>query len=244
MLRLIAVVVFALSFAGVCRGQDASPHQEASTAGEVLERFNGLIGANTGAPVTSVKIEGLVRLPKQGLRGTFVWDVQAAGPFEIRLEIEGIGETVQTWDGASGTVRTPDGKSQAMTPSDAESARQTVVTFFLGYDPESFTSIEKLEPERVGGKDCAVLALTRPSGSGETAYFELGSGYLVRSVLEVTLDSGEREHVTIDYSDYRQVDGFRYAKLMRVTFAGTPSLYTVREAEIRRDPAGTDDGSP
>jgi hypothetical protein len=66
-----------------------------------------------------------------------------------------------------------------------------------GYKTE-LTSITNLD-----GKDAYEMKVTYPSGNVSTNYYEVSTGYKLRTV-RVTRQGAT---LTVDYSDYRQVDG-------------------------------------
>ena len=101
------------------------------------------------------------------------------------------------------------GKTQELT-GDALEALKLQATMHAYLDYAKYNVKPELSGmEKVDGKDTYRVKVNLPDGKVWTQYYDVDSGYLVKQITEVSTQQGSFNQ-TIDFSDYKEVDGVKY----------------------------------
>lgn len=136
-------------------------------------------------------------------------------PNKTRVEV-GMGGTIfstQIFDGERGMASSPMGSEEFTGEMLEEVKMQSIMHAELFYDQYGIKQ-KLIGIETVGNKDTYKVELAYPSGNTSTVYYDVETGYKVRSASLMG---------TTDYSDYRDVEGMKYPFAIRQS-AGPQSL--------------------
>ncbi|MEM9824082.1 MAG: hypothetical protein AAF985_23555, partial [Bacteroidota bacterium] len=182
------------------------------TAQTVIDDYINAIG-------TSTKLMGVKKLHQrmevsaQGM--SLVTDVYRQSPDKFAAVIK-MGPTViqkETYDGTVGKVSGMQ-ENKTLEGEELESFKERATIFpELTYDQKGF-KMELKGIEEINGQNAYKMLIESPSGEKVTEYFAVESSLKIRSV------SGEGE--TVDFSEYKAVDGIMFPYSMSTTMPGAP----------------------
>ncbi len=182
------------------------------TAKEIVDKYVAAIGgraANEKFKTRSLK--STVELSPMGIKGTGETYVAAPDKSYSKVNLGGIGEIIEAYDGTTAWSVNP---IQGNRDKAGIELAQTKLASNFYRD----INLDKLYPkmevkgiEKVGGSDAYVVTATPDGGlEPETFYFDTKTGLLVRS--DSTLVSPEGKMATkVFYEDYRDIDGIKMA---------------------------------
>ncbi len=199
----------------------------AQTPDEAVEKLlNALGGREALGKLTSRKLTGTVTIatPSGDISGPFEADAKPPNKSRtyMKLDLSSFGQSDvvvdQRFDGTSGyAINSVQGNGE-ITGNQLENLRNGVFPTPLLKYKEAGTKIEVLPKEKVADKDAIVLLITPKAGSAAREFLD-GETYLPIKVV-VKLQSpqmgGEFEQ-TIEFSDYRAVDGVKIPFQMKIT---------------------------
>ncbi len=133
---------------------------------------------------------------------TLSYDTYRKAPNKIKVEIGSGGMTFskQIFDGLKGVVHSPMGKQELNGDILEEMKTQAIMNPELDYAKHGFKP-ELLGIQSVNEKDAFKVSLVGPNAKTTTNFYDVASGLLVRT---------EGPNGTVEYSDYRDVNGIKY----------------------------------
>lgn len=205
---LVALLVFAVA-----------PIAAAQTADEVIEKSIAALGGRPAhAKLKTRRLTGTIVLgtPAGDINGTI--EVTAAPPNKTRSVIKadlsalGAGNLTvdQRFDGSSGYVLDSMQGDREMTGSQLDAARNTSFPHpFLKYKDMGIAA-ELTGKEKVGDRD-AFLVVFKPTSGAEIRHYIDAETYMpIKSVTNVDIPQlGQQVEQTIEFLDYREVDGVK-----------------------------------
>lgn len=222
--KLAAFFAILLAMSAVSLAQRAKPAPVSKSlppVSQILDAYVRAIGGREArGKIRSLSMKGTVEMAPMGIRGTF--ESIAAEPYLTftRMNMAGLGEFVDGFDGTTAWTINP--LQGGRTKSAAEVAQQKVLGDFhrdteLGklYKSLAVTGIEK-----IGDSDAYVV---KGEAEGLTApvlmYFDTKTGLLLRT--DSTFVSPEGKQPTkVFYEDYRKVDGVMFPFKARTQLSG------------------------
>ena len=213
---LIASLVFALTaVAGAASAQDAAlskpPAAQAAlpTVDEIIAKnLQAKGGAEKWQAVKSVKMTG--RMTAQGTEMPLT--VYAMRPNFNRQEITlPAGKAIQAFDGTIAWIVNPaiGVDTPQPVPGPAAELAKNSADFdgaLLNYKTKG-NSIELVGKEKLEGKDVYHLKVTVKGGPVQHYLLDAESGIELRMTADVDLPNGQRQTLTTEMSNYKQVDG-------------------------------------
>ncbi len=180
------------------------------TAEQVLNKYVEAIGGRENILKVKdkvVKMSGSM----QGMTITMTQSFKAPNKMQQLLDF-GVGQQTLVFNGEKGKINSM-GQEQELPADQAESMKLGSLYSMLEYGKNNFkTELGGLET--INNKETYSVILISPSGKKTTNYYDSTSGLLVRTVAEAL---GMAQ--TIEYDDYREVQGVKYPFKMIV---GTP----------------------
>ncbi|MBI5729793.1 MAG: insulinase family protein [Ignavibacteriales bacterium] len=144
----------------------------------------------------------------------------------------GVGQQIMVFDGEKGKISAM-GQEQPMPSEQVEQMKFGSLYSMLEYK-ENGIKYELTGIETINNKDAYRVTSIYPSGKKGTNYFDLTTGLLIRQLAE--RGGGVQ---TVDFDDYREVQGVKYAfKLSVGTPNGTIELIT-SSVEVNTNPSDT-----
>ena len=218
------------------------------TVDEIVEKHLAALGGRAAlAKLTSRQMTGLIVLstPVGELRGTV--ETQAARPNKsrslIKVDLTSLGGgpmTVdQRFDGNTGFVIDTMQGNRDVTGSQLELMKANLFPSPLLNYKEAGVTVELKGREKVGDRDAYALVVTPPAAAQARTpvrFFIDAETYLQsRIVVKVDIPQvgGEIEQTT-DFSDYRDVDGFKVPFTIRA--ASVVQTYTITFTKVENNP--------
>jgi len=179
---------------------------------EVLTRFFKAIGGEDKlAQLKSTKIDAQVNFLGAGVKGTSKTLMAEGNKFKQVMELEGVGSESAGSDGKTVWAMSAITGARLLSGSEAEqyilSNGHAVPQIHY---PKYFDSIECTGIEKFDDFDCYVVKYIKADRKPMLDYFEKETGLLRGSRQNMMSQQGEIE-VKITTTDYRDVDGIKYA---------------------------------
>ncbi len=203
---------------------------EGVTVEQVLNKYIEAIGGKENilkVKDKTTKMSGAM----QGMNITMTQSQKAPNRFYQLVDF-GVGRQTTVFDGEKGKSSAM-GQELNMTPDQIEQMKFGTLYSMLEYAKNNIKT-ELTGMETVNNKDAYRVTFTYPSGKKATNYYDVNSGLIVRTIAE-----GAGATQTIDFDDYRDVQGIKYAFKMSVgTPNGTIDLIT-SSVEVNTNPNDT-----
>jgi zinc protease len=184
---------------------------EGLTVEQVLNKYVEVIGGKEN--ILKVKdITAKMSGAMQGMTITMTRSQKAPNKSYVLLDY-GVGQQVIVFDGEKGKMNMM-GQEQPLPAEQIEQMKLGSLYSMLEY-VEKGIKTELSGMETINNKDAYRVILTYPSGRKVTTYYDVNTGFLVRTV--APQGAGVQ---TVDFDDYRDVQGVKYPYKMGV---GTPS---------------------
>jgi len=210
-ITFLTLAVLSLT-AGIARAQ---------TADEIIEKHLAAVGGRAAlGKLVSRQSTGTVTLSVQGndLSGPYESYAKAPGKTRVVLKLDtaavgGPGEMVidQRFDGVNGFALNSLQGDQPVSGNQLDNMRNSAFPSSMLVYKERGVRVEVLPREKVAGHEMIVLQFTPKAGSVSRVYFDPATYLVARTAAKVTsAEMGDFEQ-TIDFSDYRAVDGVKVA---------------------------------
>ncbi len=203
---------------------------EGVTVEQVLNKYIEAIGGKENilkVKDKTTKMSGAM----QGTNITMTQSQKAPNRFYQLVDF-GVGRQTTVFDGEKGKSSAM-GQELNMTPDQIEQMKFGTLYSMLEYAKNNIKT-ELAGMETINNKDAYRVTFTYPSGKKATNYYDVNSGLIVRTIAE-----GAGATQTIDFDDYRDVQGIKYAFKMSVgTPNGTIDLIT-SSVEVNTNPNDT-----
>jgi hypothetical protein len=179
------------------------------TVQEILAKYVQAIGGKqANEKIKSRVAKGTVEISPMGIKGTVESYAVAPNKSITKLNLAGIGEIVDSFDGTTAWTINPlqgnrdkQGEELAQTKLAANFNRETNLD-------KLFSKMELKGIEKIGADDAYVVVATPDKLPAETFYFDAKSGLLVRQDTTTISPEGNTPSKTF-FEDYRDVDGVK-----------------------------------
>ncbi len=191
---------------------------EGVTVEQVLDKYVEAIGGKENI----LKVKDKTTKMSGTMQGTTIsmTQCQKAPNKFYQLVDFGVGQQTTVFDGEKGKMSAM-GQEQNIPPEQVEQMKLGSLYSMLEYAKNNIKT-ELAGMEAINNKDAYRVAFTFPSGKKSTNYYDVNSGLLVR-----TVDEGAGATQTVDFDDYRDVQGVKYPfKMSLVTPQGAIDLIT------------------
>jgi outer membrane lipoprotein-sorting protein len=189
---------------------------------DIIKRYVDVTGGEAAyKKITSRVLTAKMMMSGPGMEFKVVSTQKAPGKMLTVTSSEATGESKQGTDGDIVWEISQGTGERVLTGSEREDMLRRA-SIMADVTPRAFfETIELTGVEEVGGKDAYVLKMTPKSGESVTNYYDKESGLLVRTKMTLTHPMGKLE-MTVNMSDYREVDGIRIPFRNETTVKGLP----------------------
>jgi hypothetical protein len=178
------------------------------TVKEILDKYVAAIGGRAAhEKFKSRAMKGTVELAPMGIKGT-VESISAPGKSHTKMNLAGVGEMVEGFDGTTAWSVNPIQGSREKT---GEELLQTKLMNAFNREinlDKHYSKMEVKAVEKLGEKDVYVVVATPAGLAPETFYFDRQTGMLLRSDGTIVSPEGKMPSQTY-YEDFREVDGVK-----------------------------------
>ncbi|MEO6588126.1 MAG: hypothetical protein ABIP06_02250 [Pyrinomonadaceae bacterium] len=189
-----------------------APPAKLPTAKAVIDKYVEAIGGRKASEKFKTRLVKMnVEISPMGIKGTGEAYLAAPGKSYSKVNLSGIGELIEAYDGTTAWSVNPIQGNRDKTGIELAQAK-------LSSDFYRDINLDKLYPkmevrgiEKVGDSETYVVAATPDGGlETETFYFDTKTGLLLRA--DATLVTPEGKMATkVFYEDYRDIDGIKMA---------------------------------
>ena len=212
-MKLKSTLLFAviLTISTIVFGQKAEPAKtEAAklpTVQEILAKYVKAIGGREASEKIKTRVtKGTVEMSPMGIKGTFESYTAALDKSSTKMNLAGIGDFLDGFDGKSAWTSNPIQGSREK--SGAELTQVKLMNNFyreINLD-KLYVKLEVKGIEKIGDKDAYIVVATAEGLAAETLHFDTKSGLLLRSDITMLSPEGS-QNAKIFYEDIRQIDG-------------------------------------
>lgn len=201
------------------------------TVKEILDKYVAAIGGKAAnEKIKTRQLKGDVFLSPMGLKGTM--EVYSAAPNKsyTKLNLGGIGEIIEAFDGMTAWTVNP---IQGNRDKEGEELLQTKLAnnFYREVNLEQFyPKMEVKGIEKVGESDAYVVTAMPDGLPSETFYFNTKSGLLVRADSTAITPEGKMQ-TKVYYEDFRDIDGIKMPYKLRTVMPQFEILANITEVK-------------
>lgn len=180
------------------------------TVAQVLENYSTAIGGREAAmKIKSRTYKGKATIVQANISGTVESFAKPNAMMLTVMKLSGLGDFVQGYDGKIAWASDPISGDRIL--AGEELARQkSLAGFYRDQDLGSaYSKLEVTGIEAIDSSDAYVMKGTLPDSDPDTLYFDVKSGFLVRSDMTAASPAGRMKSITM-LSDYREVDGIKF----------------------------------
>jgi zinc protease len=137
-------------------------------------------------------------------------------PNKLLLDVNGMGMSLQkiVFDGTKGYMSSPGQKKDLEGDEIKEYEDEAYMSKDLGYLSSTF-KLNLLGIEKVDGKEAYQIEVTKPNGDKVTEYYDVASGYKVKTSATSDTPQGSMTQTTY-YSDYKEgAGGLKYPNMIK-----------------------------
>jgi outer membrane lipoprotein-sorting protein len=230
--KVAIFLIFAALSAISALGQTApaarpAPPAKLPTSQEVVARYVKAIGGREATEkIKSWTFRGTVEMAPMGVKGTFEQTTSAPDLNLLKMNLAGIGEFMDGFDGTTAWSVNPLQGSREKTGAELQQSK-LMNNFYRSINLDKlYPKLEVKGIEKVDGKD-AYVVVGEPEGlPASTFYFDTNTGLLLR--MDGTLVSAEgKQPVKIFFDEMKQVDGVMVPTKFRNYLAGVEITTTI-----------------
>lgn len=214
--RVFSVIFVVAALSAIALGQkadaaatDAKPAAKLPAVREIIDRYVAAVGGREAILKHSNRVTKFtVEMAPMGITGTGTSYQAAPDKVLIKMNLNGLGEFLDGFDGKNGWTVNPIQGSRVKSGPELAQAKINS-TFHRDAEFEKlYGKSELLRIEKVGGADAYVVSMTAEGLDPDFFYFDVKSGLLVRSDSTVVSADGKIQTSSF-FSDYREVDGIK-----------------------------------
>lgn len=190
---------------------------ELPSAQSVIAKYVEAIGGReAGFRIKSRSYTGKVQIVQAGMSGTITGYAMPETYSLIKMNIAGLGEFSEGFDGTAGWGNDPIQGFRVKSGEELARAKN-MSTFYRDLElAKLYSKLEVTGISAVDGNDAYVVRATTSGKDPDSMYFDVKTGLLVRHDMVVVSPSGSTPSINL-FSDYRDIDGILlpYRTLMK-----------------------------
>jgi len=141
--------------------------------------------------------------------------VQDGGKFHMSMTMQGSSLMKQVYDGQKAMAE-QQGTQMPLEGSDLEFIKEQAITFPERLYTTTGYTLDIKGMEDVNGTPCYKLVVVKPSGTKSTEFYAKTTNLKVKEI-QTSVSNGETMTNTLEYSDYKQVDGITIPHTISLT---------------------------
>jgi hypothetical protein len=154
--------------------------------------------------------KGKYEVPAQGITGELEILMAAPNKMLVKVNIPGIGEILQGFDGKVGWSLNPATGPALIEGKPLDDLRDSAAFHGAADEEKNYKSMETLERTKFDDKECYKVKLVRKSGKEVVQFFDAKTGLLAGSQSKQETPQGAFD-VTTTLSDYKEFGGIKTA---------------------------------
>ncbi|HLV95200.1 MAG TPA: hypothetical protein VKS44_08405 [Candidatus Acidoferrales bacterium] len=233
------LAVTALAFGRMAtRGEGSGSERAAAgavpSADRVLERYLEATGGRAAwESVHSRVSKGIVNIPDMQMAGKAELYEKAPDRALVKMVVSGA-TFLEGFDGTTAWSSDPkDGLQEQTGAQLAETRRESDFRYPLDFR-KLYKSLSAVSAAKIGDRSVYVIDVTPPDGGEpDRAYFDAGTDFLIRMVIQHHDNDGSVKPFEEDYGDYRAVDGVKVPFMIHQS--GSQIDFTIQLNEVHQN---------
>ena len=193
------------------------------SAQQVLERAAQAMGLANAAKIRTVQMTGTISSPAQGMQGRYEAFYKSPNKFLLKVNIQGIGEIQQGFDGKVGWEKNPMTGLRELQGAELAQARWSAESGASNDLRKTLRNPKLVGQEKVGNRNAFVITAQTTVGMPIKVYIDTQRYLTLRMDMEIATPQGKLNTATF-YEDYRRVDGVMYPFTTRQSTAGIEAV--------------------
>jgi hypothetical protein len=201
-------------------------------AEKVLEDYVAATGGKAAYEKhTSCKMKGTIKLPAQNIKGTLEIVAKAPDSMLLTINMTGIGEQRQGYDGKVAWESSPmTGLREVDGAEKADRVRAAAFNSEIKWR-ELYKEVKTIGSGTVDGKDCVIVEMTPAEGAAKKEYFDRTTKLLVCT--EETTEGPQGTFTAKNYvSDWKEIDGVKIPMAMKTVVGPIVQEMKITEAKF------------
>lgn len=230
----LATALTACALTTAAPAQEAAEQADLPSPAELMERhIEAVGGADAIRKITSRKVTGTFSVPSMGMEGAATMYSAAPNKTLTIMDITGMGENVQGFNGKVGwATNQMTGPMLMEGETLAQAKRESEFYSDLKYT-EMYETLETVGEVEYAGKEAYKVRQVADNGDESFNYFAKESGLLIGSETIASTPQGEIP-VTVVLSDYKEFDGVKLATKTTINQMGMEVVITIDSVEINK----------
>lgn len=237
LLALAGVVSPSWGQAGESPAAEAATNPSSGpTAKEIIERFIEATGGRARYEKMTNRVqEGTMEIPMQGLKGKTSMTQAAPNKMLMTMDLGGFGSQKTGTDGqVAWSVDTMQGARLLEGEEKEAMARQATFNSELNWE-SLYKEVKAIGVQEIDGRKAHAVMMIAPDGQELTNFYDKESGLLIKTSTVAKTPMGEIP-MESTYSDYRDVDGLKFAHKTVISSAmGMQILMTIDRIQVNAD---------
>ncbi len=184
----------------------------------------------------SMHATGTLSIPSSGINGPV--DIYGAAPDRVlvRSTVSGIGEIIDSYDGAHGWSINPMTGPTLKTGKELEETKLDADFYSELRDPKKYT-LKTIEKTTFDGRDCYKVSVSRTDGTEDFDFYDVATGLRAGSINTRETQMGKMTVSNVE-SNYRQFGTLTQAGVLTQKIMGVEQKITIENIEYDKvDPS-------
>ena len=203
--------------------QPVAQQAKPQNAQQVLDRMAQAMGLANAAKIRTVQMTGTISYPAQGIQGRYEALYKAPNKTLIKLNIQGLGEVQQGYDGKVGWEKNPMTGLRELQGAELAQMRQSAQMGASNDLRKTLRNPKLAGQEKVGNRNTFVITAQTTAGAPIKVFVDAQRYLPLRMDIEIATPQGKLNTTTF-LEDYRRVDGIMYPFTTRQSTAGIEAV--------------------
>jgi outer membrane lipoprotein-sorting protein len=226
MTRTLRFGILVLGVACLTALQPIAQQARPQNAQQVLDRMAQAMGLANAAKIRTVQMTGTISYPAQGLQGRYEASYKSPNKFLLKVNIQGLGEIQQGFDGKVGWEKSPMTGLRELQGAELAQMRQSAQMGANNDLRKTLRNPKLTGQEKVGNRNAFVITAQSTTGAPIKVFVDAQRYLPLRMDMEIATPQGKLNTTTF-LEDYRRVDGVMYPFTIRQSTVGIEAVMKV-----------------
>ncbi|MGQ9902591.1 MAG: hypothetical protein ACUVR1_10370 [Fimbriimonadales bacterium] len=232
MTKTLRLGIVMLGVVGLTVLQPVAQQSRSQNAQQVLARMAQAMGIDKASKIRSVQMTGTLSYPTQGMQGSYEAFYKSPNKMLLKMNIQGIGEIQQGYDGKVGWEKNPLTGLRELQGAELAQIRMSAQMGANNDLRKTLRNPKLAGQEKVGNRNAFVITAQSAAGTPIKIYIDTQRYLPLRMDMEVATPQGKLNASTY-LENYRRVDGIMYPFTTRQSTAGIEAV--IRTERVRHN---------
>jgi hypothetical protein len=182
----------------------------------VLSRYIDALGGSAALEKIKTRVaQGRFEVPTFGANGSYTEHAKAPAQVLQTFNVENYGVVQRCFDGQAAWAEDPERGVEALTGARAAEVKRSAGLLWPARLSKLYSRLAVIGKEKTGGRDAFVIQAAAPDGIDDKLFFDAETGLLIGLESKETGADGNVTPFSLQYEDYRAVDGIQLPHLVR-----------------------------